>query len=332
MNKKWLFLGLGLCASLGLATACSDDDDEQEAPVEPPKEGYASTCRAVQVTYPDDAPTRDKKTAAEYLTSVCKLPEYFVSEEFQSAKNEDQTIGASCFCYGESCNYMGYERPEVGGIASENAKERLQTAMFGCDAVPETYNGAVRSCFRSSEVDGILPAIYFPNGACALAMSKCNVEIEKNNVKNDDGTLDQVKTLAQQTKSSQTICGFATFGDPAYGSRAKNDAYAKNIDVFTSCPNGEVLIDFVMGIEVTALESYADLDIRACFQGCKQDSDCHGAGIFDPIVQKQSNTKCQTVVSADGAKKAGVCFDMATVKGVEKTMVLVDAGNYSIEE
>ena len=33
----------------------------------------------------------------------------------------------------------------------------------------------------------------------------------------------------------------------------------------------------------------------------------------------------------DGVKKAGVCFDMASVVGVEDTMKLIDAGNFAKE-
>ncbi len=78
------------------------------------------------------------------------------------------------------------------------------------------------------------------------------------------------------------------------------------------------------------MNSYADLKIRACFQGCKQDSDCHGFGVYDPIVKKQSGTKCVTAENASG-EKAGVCFDMATIAGVEDSMQLVDAGNFAQE-
>ena len=82
---------------------------------------------------------------------------------------------------------------------------------------------------------------------------------------------------------------------------------------------------------MTVFDAHADLNIRACFQRCKEDSDCHGFGVYDPVVKKQSGTKCQTVTDKDGVKKAGVCFDMASVAGVEDTMKLIDAGNFAKE-
>lgn len=340
-DKKLFVLGLGIALSLGLAVGCDDDDSKDadngsgETTAE---EGYLATCKkpdAKTPIYVEDDPVRSKIEAATYLAQYCSIPEYYTKDEFQNATVADQGIGASCFCFGKDCEYMKYERPEVGGIASQNeayrAKYKLQQAMFGCDGVPETHNGAVRTCFRSSEVANIKPAIYFPYGTCALAMSQCNVEIEKNNVKAADGTIDQTKTAAQQKTSRDTICGFATFGDPSIGGEgADNAAYAEKLSEFTSCPSGDVLIDFVMPIEVTLMNSYADLNVRACFQGCKQDSDCHGFGVYDPIVKKQSGTKCVTVENASGAK-AGVCFDPATVTGVEDSMRLVDAGNFAQE-
>lgn len=333
-KNEWLFWSISIAFAMGLATACSDDDgsggkDEQTTA----DEGYLATCKRPTQVYVEGEALRSKSEAANYLAQSCKIPEYFTTDEFLNATTQEQGIGASCFCYGLDCEYMKYERPEVGGIQAQNEKyyedRDLQQAMFGCDNVKETHNGAVRTCFRSSEVSGILPSIYFPLGTCALAMSKCNVDIPKNDVKDGD-VVNEEKTAEQRKKSRDTICGFATFGDPSMGEGAENTAYEKNVDKFIECPSGDVLVDFVMPIEVTGLNAYADLNIRACFQGCKEDSDCHGFGIYDPVVKKQSGTKCQTVTNSKG-EKAGVCFDMATVKGVEDKMQLVHAGEFGKE-
>lgn len=341
-NNSWLILGLSIVLSMGFATACDDDSDVGgnggNGSQTTADQGYLSTCKAPgprDVVYPEGAEKRSKEEAAIYLAGLCKIPEYYTKDEFLNATDEQQGIGAPCFCFGKNCEYMKYERPEVGGVQAQNdeyyKKEKMQQAMFGCDGVPETHNGAVRTCFRSSEVEKILPSIYFPFGTCALAMSKCDVDIAKNEVKGADGSVDAAKTEAKKKTSHDTICGFATFGDPSKGEGAANTAYDDNIKEFTSCPSGAVLIDFVMPIEVTVFDAHADLNIRACFQGCKEDSDCHGFGVYDPVVKKQSGTKCQTVTDKDGVKKAGVCFDMASVVGVEDTMKLIDAGNFAKE-
>lgn len=350
-NNSWLILGLSIALSMGFATACDDDIDDNgdvggnggNGSQTTADQGYLSTCKAPgprDVVYPEGAEKRSKSDAATYLAGLCRIPEYYTKDEFlkapkvefENATAEQQGIGAPCFCFGKNCEYMKYERPEVGGVQAQNdeyyKKEKMQQAMFGCDSVQETYKGAVRTCFRSSEVERILPSIYFPFGTCALAMSKCDVDIAKNEVKGADGSVDAAKTEAKKKTSHDTICGFATFGDPSKGEGAANTAYDDNIEEFTSCPSGDVLIDFVMPIEVMVFDAHADLKIRACFQGCKEDSDCHGFGVYDPVVKKQSGTKCQTVTNKAG-EKAGVCFDMATVAGVEDTMQLISAGNYA---
>lgn len=326
--KNILLLAAGMGLSLGFVAGCDDTDDGDsngESFVVP--EGYLSTCQPKQsgTTYcsKDDAkagkvcsvadPKRSKKEAADYLAGICKLPEYYTTESFLNVSDAEQVFGSPCFCYGNGCEYMGYERPEVGGTPSYTDKGQLE--MFGCNGVPETYQGAVRSCFRSSEVDGIKPAIYFPQGTCALAMSKCTT---------DPG----------DTHSSQTICSFAVFGDPKYGTKADNNAYDSMIGEFKTCPEGSngVLIDFQMPISIEDLGAHAVLDIRACFQGCREDSDCHGTGVYDPIVQRQSNTRCLPVQNEDGTEKAGICFDPESVKDAKDFghdgFKLVNAGNF----
>ena len=303
MRKPFALFG-ALALICGLSFACDENSDDTEENEVQKGEGFAESCTPLGPKETTDFSYTTKAGAAQYLVDICKLPEYFTSSEFQNAKTEDQGIGATCFCYGKNCSYMGYERPE-------------QTTLYGCDGIPEVYNGAQRSCFRSSNVSNIKPSIYFPQGACSLAMSKCRPDNEA---------------------ARQTICGFATFGDPAYGKEAANTAYDQKIAEFVDCPNGEVLLDFVMNISINGLSCEdkptcdASLDIRACFKGCNTDADCHGAGDtnFDTVVQEYSQTKCVEAQNKDKTQKAKVCFDMRTVAGTDG-ITLVNPGNYAVE-
>lgn len=298
-------LSLASCMVMG----CDDDAQENNPPTTNPgvtnptpnpgvtnpgvvtDNHYLSTCTALDNTQVPDFSKVGKENIVSYLASICLLGGNFTLPEFLDKPANEQVIGSSCFCYGEECEYTGYERPEQGVI-------------YGCDAVLEEYNGAVRSCYRSSNVSGIKPAIYFPNGTCALSMSKCTGMSEDSEGKKAD---------------EATICGFATFGD-----------YSKK-DQFLACPNNEVLVDFVMNVEIVGLKRKAKLDVRACFQGCNTDADCVGAGIYDPAVGAESQTHCVETDTADASgKKARLCFDKRTVIDSESGINLVNAGDWAI--
>ncbi len=259
------------------------------------KPGYSESCKCL--TEATDWTKSGKKDIVDYLVNICKLSTYYQQDKFMSLAEDKQNIGSSCFCYGPRCNFAGYERPEL-------QKSNNDAILYGCDAVPEDYNGAIRSCFRSNHIEAIKPAIYFPFGACALAMSSCT---PSNECPTDDNDCTPEKAIELNEK---TICSFATFGD-----------YSQK-DEFTSCPSDDVLLDFAMNIELKSLGRKAKLDVRGCFQGCKTDADCHGAGVFDPITQEQAEFKCtETDAATSGefaGKKAKVCFDRRTIKDTDQ--------------
>lgn len=260
-----------------------------------------NTCNHDDDFIPDWTQKNGKKEdIVNYLVDICRLSTYFQTPEFLDKPAEEQVIGSECFCYGRYCEMVGYERPEAQVTPDKDAfgepNPDVYGTIYGCDAVVD-YMGAQKSCFRSSNVEGIEPKIYFPNGTCALAMSKCT---------------------PKTANAEGSICSFAKFGD-----------YSK-LDTFTACPDmKEVLIDFLMKIEVKGVSAQADLDVRACFKGCKTDADCSGVDIYDPIAKAQSQTKCMEVKNADGLK-AGVCFDPRTVEGVEDSVKLVHPGVWAL--
>ena len=305
-------------------TACDDDEgDNNNTSTTTPttntpncskgKQGFLATCECLDKTA--DYTLKDKKSVADYLAGICRLSEFFTKDEFQNTPVEEQKIGANCFCYGRNCAMNGYERPEL----QDNSKE-TKGMIYGCDGVPEEYNGAIRGCFRSTNIPTIKPQIYFPNGTCALAMSKCTPSEECSPGMDDENCTPEIA----KHRNNETICGFATFG-------------TYNPENFTSCPDDSngVLIDFVMNIEIIDLGRKAKLDVRACFQGCHTDEDCKGAGIYDPITQEQSQYKCvETDPAVSGeyvGKKARVCFDRRTIKDADSGIVLVNPGNYLVE-
>ena len=267
--------------------------------------GYSATCKPLDYDAEDDDPNNDmpdwskknanKKDIVDYLVGVCRLSTYFQTDEFLNRAPKDQGIGSQCFCYGQFCEMVGYERPESQTTPATEAN--VHGTLFGCDAVTD-FKGAQKSCFRTSDVENIKPKIYFPNGTCALAMSKCTPQTEN---------------------AEDSICSFAKFGD-----------YEK-LNEFTECPNmEEVLVDFVMNIEVAGgVDAKARLDVRACFKGCETDADCHATGVYDPIEGAKSQTKCVEI--SNNEAKAGICFDMRTVQGVEKDMKLVHPGGWGLE-
>ena len=285
------------------------------------KPGFLSTCR------PTNKETNwtksDKREIAEYLASLCKIGESFLDESFLEQPVEEQNIGNSCFCYGKQCNYAGYERPELqpGFVKDANGKDTANVAgmLFGCDNVPEEYHGAVRSCYRSSNVANIKPAIYFPQGVCALSMSKCTPSDECTAFDKEGCTPESAIEA-----NNKTICGFAKFG-------------TYQPEKFTECPviGGvqSVLVDFLMNISIATLGRSAKLDVRVCFQGCKTDSDCHGYGVYDPLVQEQSQTRCVKTEPREGdGVVAGVCFDMRTIENADPpVLTLVHPGDWAMD-
>ena len=273
------------------------------------KQGFDSNCTCLNTE--TDWSKQGKSQIIDYLVSVCKLSTKYQDSAFVNAPVESQNIGASCFCYGHDCNQAGYERPEL-------QPENNNAILYGCDNVPENYNGAVRSCFRSTSIDTIKPAIYFPFGACALTMSKCTPSEECDPYwDGDDCTPDKAKK-----SNEETICSFATFG-------------TYDTSKFTSCPDDSVLMDFVMNIHIENLGRKAKLDVRGCFKGCETDADCHNSGDFDPITQEISQYKCvETDPAIEGefvGKKAKVCFDKRTIVDADSSLTLVNPGNYGIE-
>ncbi len=319
-SKKFLSVFAALSLVSCVAFGCDSDDDGDGGTTTKKKncneglQGYSSSCACLDTE--TDWSKTGKQSIVDYLVSICKLSTSFQEKSFQETKPEEQNIGSSCFCYGSKCNYAGYERPELQ-MANNDA------IIYGCDAVAaddpnHMYNGAIRSCFRSTHIDTIKPAIYFPFGACALTMSKCTPSDECTSFDKEGCTPESAKA-----SNEQTICGFAKFGD-----------YEQK-DSFTSCPSGEVLMDFVMNIDLITLGRKAKLDVRGCFQGCHDDSDCHGVGVFDPITQEQSQYRCvETDPAVEGefvGKKAKVCFDKRTIADADSGLTLVHPGNFMVE-
>lgn len=320
---------LACIAALAIAfpalVACDDDDDKKggtEDVKRPDNDkqqegdlGYAKSCTPLGEF--DDVNWKvaeDKAGIVDYLVDICKLSEFFQTDEFLKKPTSEQVIGEPCFCFGPFCEMAGYERPELQTEIDKTHKV-AKGIIYGCDNVPVSYNGATRACLRSSNVEGIKPAIYFPNGTCILAMSKCT----PGNVCWPDDSECTSPAQAEQL-NEDTICSFAKFGtyDP---------------EAFTECPNGEVLLDFVMSISIEELHRDAILDVRACLPGCKTNADCKGYDIYDPIVNEHSQYQCVTATSEDG-KKAGVCFDMrTTAQNAEgkRDLKLINPGNFEIQ-
>lgn len=313
----------GMASSAVKKPSVTQDDDSggANAPSGNAKPGFVSTCRTSNKE--TNWTKSDKREITNYLASLCKIGNYFVDDSFIEQPVEEQNIGNSCFCYGKQCNYAGYERPELqsGFVKDANGKDTADVAgmLFGCDNVPEEYHGAVRSCYRSSNVANIKPAIYFPNGTCALSMSKCTPSDECTSFDKEGCTPESAIEA-----NNKTICGFARFG-------------TYEPEKFTECPviGGvqSVLVDFLMNISIQTLGRKAKLDVRVCFQGCKKDSDCHGYNVFDPLVQGESQTRCvKTMPRASDGVVAGVCFDKRTIIDADPPeLTLVHPGDWALD-
>lgn len=303
-------------------SSTQDNEGSVNAPVGGnAKPGFLSTCRSTNKE--TNWTKSDKREITNYLAGLCKIGESFLDDSFIEQPVEEQTIGNSCFCYGKQCNYAGYERPEFqpGYVKDSNGKDTANVAgmIIGCDNVPESYNGAVRSCFRSSNVANIKPAIYFPQGTCALSMSKCTPSDECTSFDKEGCTPESAMEA-----NNKTICGFAQFGE-------------YQPEKFTECPviDGvqSVLTDFLMNISIATLGRKAKLDIRVCLPGCKTDSDCHGYDVFDPLVQEQSQTRCvRTAARKEDGVTAGVCFDMRSIEEADPpVLTLVHPGDWALD-
>ena len=271
-------------ASSFCCIACEDDNDETKdsGKFETRKVSETETIQCAPVITKDYSKT-DEKSIIDYLVSVCTLSNYFQKDDY---KNSEQKIGSPCFCYGPDCELAGYERPEQGTI-------------IGCKNVQPVAK-AVPICLRSSNLDIVKPAIYFPNGMCAVAISKCTTINDKSNY----------------------ICGFAKFGSlytPDASGRLVGDENADaEIANFKAadCPDGSVMAEFEMNISVgidADNPKTAKLEVVGCFPGCNTDSDCR-SGEYDYILQDKGKLHCMTAnPNADG-EKAKVCFDERTVE------------------
>ena len=277
-----------------------------------------------------------KGNIVDYLISICELDKFYKNASFVEATLEQQKIGAACFCYGPTCNYAGYERPEWNSELVEIWNETKKVAgatLYGCDGVPVDYHGAVRSCFRSLVVDGIEPAMYFPNGSCALAMSEC---IPSEICDPSDNSCLGSSNPAEYARAmnENTICSFTKFGNYTGDFATAAESFKAE-----GCPDGQVMLDFVMNIKLTKLKRAAKINIRGCFQGCETDADCHGYNITDPVTGQPSQLKCVTTREDENThRKARVCFDKHSVEFTDaKDVIFVDTGtkvdsNYIVSE
>ena len=285
-NLKRIFAVVSAMAlASSLCIACDDDDKKDDGGETVIKKvndsGETVTCKeTIEIDYDKTS----KSDIVDYLISVCRLSPYFKTDT--AFINSDQTIGSPCFCYGPDCELAGYERPEQGKI-------------FGCDNV-QAVEGAVPICLRSSSVDNVKPAIYFPNGMCALALSKCTTVSD----------------------ASGYICGFAKFGNfytPDANGRLQGDEKAdEETAKFTEagCPEGSAMVKFEMNIEVEIVAGNpktAKLDVTGCFKSCNTDSDCR-TGEYDYILQDKGQIKCTEARPNEAGEKARVCFDERTVE------------------
>ena len=282
-------------SAIALATqfcaACDDNDDNgknnNQGNFETRKVSETETiqCSPLAPGEEIDFSIKEEKSIIDYLISICSLSTYFQNSE--TYKNSTQNIGSPCFCFGEDCEEAGYERPEQGPI-------------IGCNNV-QPIEKAVPICLRSSRLELVKPAIYFPNGMCAVAISKCT-------------PLDD----------SKYICGFAKFGSlytkDANGRLVGDENADEEIAKFKAadCPDGTVMVEFEMNISVTIGETRrATLDVIGCFPGCHTNDDCR-TGEYDFKLQEKGRVHCMTaepsIFAGHEGEKANVCFAEDTVE------------------
>lgn len=282
--KRPLSVIAAIALAAPLCIACDDDNDNKSTTTfETKKVSDTETiqCSPLSAGEEKDLSIQDEKSIIDYLVRICSLSTFFQKSDVYL--NSPQTIGSPCFCYGEDCEEAGYERPEQGKI-------------YGCNNV-QPIGKAVPICLRSSRLELVKPELYFPNGMCAVAISKCT-------------PLDD----------SKYICGFAKFGSVYTKDRDGRLVGDENADaeienfIAADCPDGTVMAEFEMNISVKIYEERkAKLHVVGCFPGCHSDSDCR-TGEYDYILQEAGGLHCMTAgENPTTGEKANVCFDERTV-------------------
>ena len=306
---------VSLLASIALASccfvACDDDNNSDNGGNDKDKGNKITkhvtedqTIECTELTEKTDY-SKSGDDMMEYLINHCRLSTYFQSEAFTGS---DQKLGSPCFCYGDKCSMANYERPEQGKI-------------YGCDGVkgiPEY--GMVPICLRSSRLELVEPAIYFPNGMCALAVSSCETKYDPACSNKGSANCDGIPTPEEDAVNGVRpyICSFAKFGNPEAITNDVNFTSAETQEKIKgiTCPDGNVLVQFMMDIKMKANETQPTeslLDLVACFKGCHSDSDCR-TGEYDYILQEPGQLKCSKTDPNDEGQSAGVCFDLRSVE------------------
>lgn len=317
---------LSLIVSVSLASccmvACDDEDSNNKDEVKTLKISDTETLTCTPLTDQTDYSKSDA-SAADYLIEHCKLSSYFKSEAFTGS---DQKLGSPCFCYGKDCEKAGYQRPEQGKI-------------FGCDNVKAQPDfGMVPICLRSSRFDTIDPALYFPNGLCALAVSACETLNDPSCAKKGERNCSDVPTPEQDPVNGVTpyICSFGIFGNPdklTSDVNFSNDSAKDKIEQI-ECPDNHVLAQFMMDIKVKINEndpSESMLDVVGCFKGCHTDADCR-TGEYDFILQEPGAVKCTKTRPNKDNVSAGVCFDIRSVEHSNIGITAIKPGDYAWQE
>ena len=319
---------ISLIASLSLAAfgmvACDDEEsnnDQNKQITKNVTETETLTCTEVEGTKDF---SKSGEEMMQYLIDHCLLSTYFRTEAFTGSS---QKLGSPCFCYGDKCEMAKYERPEQGKI-------------YGCDnvkAIPEF--GMVPICLRSSEFKSIEPALYFPNGMCALAVSACETINDPGCAKYPNGnkTCEGVPTSEEDPVNGVDpyICGFGVFGSPekiTSGVNFNNDEAKTKIQQI-ECPEGNVLAQFMMDIKVKtgAEPSESMLDVVGCFQGCHSDADCR-VGEYDFKLQAPGQIKCTKTRPNTEGVSAGVCFDIRTVEHSNIGITALKPGDFAWQD
>ncbi len=284
--KRPLSVIAAIALAAPLCIACDDDNDNKSTTTNFETRKVSDTetiqCSPLAPGQDKDLSIQDEKSVIDYLVNICSLSTFFKNSD--TYLNSPQKVGSPCFCYGEDCDEAGYERPEQGKI-------------IGCDNV-QPIGKAVPICLRSSRLELVKPELYFPNGMCAVAISKCT-------------PLDD----------SRYICGFAKFGSvytkDADGRLSADEAVVdEEINKFieADCPDGTVMAEFEMHISVKiGEERKAKLHVVGCFPGCHSDADCR-TGEYDYILQEPGGLHCITAdPNPTTQEKAKLCFDERTV-------------------
>ena len=318
---------VSLTALLSLASCClvACDDDSNDGDKDDTKTLNVSETETLSCT-PLAGTTDFSKSgdaAMEYLIEHCELSTYFKTEAYTGA---DQKLGSPCFCYGKDCKEAGYQRPEQGTI-------------YGCDNVkPIPEYGMVPICLRSSRFATIEPALYFPNGLCALAVSACETLNDPSCEKQGNRTCSGVHTPEEDPENGVEpyICSFGVFGSP---DKITNDVNFSSEESKAKiaqfeCPDNQVLAQFMMDIKVKinpSDPSESMLDVIGCFKGCHTDDDCR-MGEYDFILQEPGQIKCTKTRPNKDNVSAGVCFDIRTVEHSSIGITAINPGDYAWQD